>query len=233
MTIREVVAAMLRRWYIPLVLVVCAALATVLLARDGGVYTTRTVVTFMGPDSTSLSPNGTNDSSVIAFAGSVVQAINNGRPPARYSMDEAPYFGAGVREGVLVELANSGNQWVSSFSKSDVEIEVVGRSFDWVESRQKELVATVLSIASAQQAALALSPNSRIVATVVPLTMQIEHVTASRSGQLAAGAAMLAAAMIVGAWGSVAADRRLSRRRAAAVLASLRLSGDTQTGATT
>lgn len=233
MTFREILSAILRRWYIPFALVACAAIATVLLARDGGIYTTTTVVSFMRPDTTSLSPNGSNDRSVIAFAGAVVQTINNGRPPARYSTEEAPYYGAGVREGILVELANSGNQWVSSFTRSDVEITVVGRSVGWVESRQRELVDKVLSVANAQQVPVTKSSKDRITATVVPLTRQIDHVTASRTSQLAAGAAMLTAAVIVGAWGSVTADRLLSKRTAAATDARApRVSGQLQAGAT-
>ena len=90
MTIRDIFSAMLRHWYIPLGLLACAALVTVMLVRDGGIYTTSTVVSLMRPDSTSLSPsNGTNDTSVIAFAGSVVLETNNGHPPAGYSMQDA------------------------------------------------------------------------------------------------------------------------------------------------
>ena len=105
-------------------------------------------------------------------------------------------------------------------------------SVDWVEARQNELVDKVLSIASSQQVALARSSQDRITATVVPLTRQIEHITASRTSQLAAGAAMLAAAVTVGAWGSVTADRLLTKRRAAATAKSPRVSGPVQAGAT-
>lgn len=217
MTIRDIFSAMLRHWYIPLGLLACAALVTVMLVRDGGIYTTSTVVSLMRPDSTSLSPsNGTNDTSVIAFAGSVVLETNNGHPPAGYSMQDAPYYGAGIREGVLVELANSGNQWASTFDKAEVQIQIVGRTRDWVESRQKEAVGKVLRIVESRQSAVAVAPQNRIVASVVPLTAQIEYISASRSSQLAAGTAMLAVAIILGAWGSVIVDRLPSRRRSTA-----------------
>lgn len=217
MTIRDIFSAMLRHWYIPLGLLACAALVTVMLVRDGGIYTTSTVVSLMRPDSTSLSPsNGTNDTSVIAFAGSVVLETNNGHPPAGYSMQDAPYYGAGIREGVLVELANSGNQWASTFDKAEVQIQIVGRTRDWVESRQKEAVGKVLRIVESRQSAVAVAPQNRIVASVVPLTSQIEYISASRSSQLAAGTAMLAVAIILGAWGSVIVDRLPSRRRSTA-----------------
>ena len=217
MTIRDIFSAMLRHWYIPLGLLACAALVTVMLVRDGGIYTTSTVVSLMRPDSTSLSPsNGTNDTSVIAFAGSVVLETNNGHPPAGYSMQDAPYYGAGIREGVLVELANSGNQWASTFDKAEVQIQIVGRTRGWVESRQKEAVGKVLRIVESRQSAVAVAPQNRIVASVVPLTSQIEYISASRSSQLAAGTAMLAVAIILGAWGSVIVDRLPSRRRSTA-----------------
>lgn len=206
MTVRDILSAMIRRWYVPVVALAAAALATVLLARDGGIYTTTTVVSFMRAASTTLSPdNGTTDSSVIAFAGTVVEETNNGRPPARYSMEDAPYYGAGVREGVLVELANSGSQWVSTFEKADVEIRILGRTSDSVRARQREVVDTVLSIAERRQAAVV--PRDRIDASVVPLTAEITLIQASRSGQIAAAGAMLAVALITGAWGAVTLDR--------------------------
>ena len=216
MTFREILYAMLRRWYIPIVALACAALATAALASDGGTYSTKTVVTFVRPATTGLSPsNGNTDPSVIAFAGAVVQEINNGRPPARYSTSDAPYYGAGVREGVLVELANSGSQWVSTFSRSDVELRIVGRSAEWVQSQQQDLVERVLAIADTKQAVLAIPSEDRISAIVDPLTMRIEYVSPSRRGQAAAAAAMLTVALIVSAWGSVMLDRRLSRHRPA------------------
>lgn len=214
MTVREILSAMRRRWYISLSLIACAGLVTVVLAQDGGAYSTRTVVSFMRPATTSLSPtNGSTDLSVIAFAGAVVEEINQGRSPARYSMDESPYYGAGIREGTLVTLVSSGNQWVSTFGKSDIEIQVVGRSLGWVEAKQKELVGVVLRAANARQDAVAMSSQERITAWVAPLTTEIEHVGASRSSQLAAGAAMLASALIVGAWASITADRLSFPRR--------------------
>ena len=115
MTIRRILSAMMRRWYIPLGVLACAALLMVMLARDGGIYTTKTVVAFTLPATTSLSRvNGMSDANIIAFAAAVVRETNNGRAPARYSMDDSPYYGAGIREGELVDLAKSGNQWVSS-----------------------------------------------------------------------------------------------------------------------
>ncbi|MBX0299440.1 hypothetical protein K2F54_05560 [Cryobacterium sp. 1639] len=215
MTVPDILTAMVRRWYVPLGVFGCAALVTLLLLRDGGIYTTSPVVTFMRPTATSLSPhNGTDDSSVVAFAGAVVTAVNKGRAPAPYSMASAPYYGAGIREGIRVDLADAGNQWSSTFSRSDVEIRIVGRSLSWVEAKQDEMVDLVTGFAAAEQAVLEVPGESRITASVAPLTTQIEHIVPSRGNQLAAAAAMLAVALILSGWGSITVDRRLSRRGA-------------------
>lgn len=216
MTVGEILAASIRRWYILIGVLACAALVTVLLARDGGGYATSTVVTFSRSATTTLSPyNGSDDSSVVAFAGAVVNAINNGSPPPPYSMSDAPYYGAGVREGIRVDLVDTGNQWQSSFSMADVEIQIVGRSLDWVSSRQDEMVALVLSFADAEQAGLSIPADDRIAANVSPLTSQIEPVSPTRSSQAAAAGAMLVVALILGAWGAVTLDRQLVKRRTA------------------
>lgn len=223
MTIREVLAALRRRWYVPLAMVVCAGALFFLFARDGGIYATRTIVSFTMPSTTSLAPNnGANDYTVIAFAGSVASEVNNGRPPAGYSFNEAPYWGAGIRQGVLVSLPSAGNQWYENYNRADIEVQVVGRSLEWVEQKQDEVLASILSTSEAQQSAIA--PEARIEATVVPLTTTIAHVVPSRSSQIFALGALLLAAGVVGTWASVALDRRVRRRsrRPAAARASRR-----------
>jgi hypothetical protein len=205
---------MLRRWYVTLGLLLCAGFLWTMLAQDGGTYSTRTVISFMLPARTTLSPaNGTTDSSIIAFASTVVREANDGQLPPRYSLDDAPYYGAGIREGTRVELANEGNQWASTFNKAEVQVLVVGRTLDWVESRQRQLVGEILSIADSRQAAIGIPPRERIVASVVPLTSGVEYIFASRTAMLTAGAALFGAAIILGSWGSVMMDRRGSLRR--------------------
>lgn len=201
MTVREILIAIGRRWYLVLALFAMALLLGVLLLRDGGVYSTRTIVSFMFPTSTSLSAsNGTTDESLIAFAGAVAQEINNGRPAASYSEDSAPFYGAGVRQGTLVSLPYSGNQWATDFSVAEVEIQIVGRSQEWVEATQAELVDKVLRVAEERQDDLAVPADQRIEMTVVPLTLEIEHIVPGRASVLAALAALLAAALLVSGW---------------------------------
>jgi hypothetical protein len=225
MTVRALLATMLRRWYVPVAVIVLAAILMMVLLRDGGTYTSRTVVSFTYPSKSSLSyGSGSNDVSVIAFAGAVASEINRGRPIARYSDDSAPYYGAGMREGVLVGLTATGNQWATSFPRADIEIQIVGRTREWVLTRQQELVAEVLAAAEEQQSGLAAASTERIAAVVVPLTLNIEHVAAGRTELIAAAGALLAAALLVGAWLAVVLDhavrvRPLRRRGHSAAIA--------------
>ena len=201
MTVREILIAMTRRWYVVVALIAVALFAGALLLRDGGVYSTRTIVSLTFPTSTSLSAsNGATDESLIAFAGAVAQEINNGRPAATYSEDSAPFYGAGVREGVLVSLPYSGNQWATDFSIAEVEIQIVGRTREWVEATQSDLIAKVLSVAQARQDELAVPADQRIEMTVVPLTLAIEHIVPGRVGIVAAMAALFAASLLVATW---------------------------------
>ncbi|MET4637660.1 hypothetical protein [Mycetocola sp. 2940] len=214
MTLRSIVGAMVRRWYVPLTILACVAIAAVLMARDGGIYTTRTVITFLRSAGTSLSPdNGADDASIIAFAAAVVLEANDGRPPEGYSLADAPYYGAGIREGTEVSLTNSGNQWYSSVSKAEIEIDIAGRSFAEVKSEQEETIDRILSASDSLQEIVGASPADRISASIVPLTTQIDYITPSRRTQFTAFAAMLAAAVLTAAWASVTVDGVLSKRR--------------------
>jgi len=209
-TVRNVLSAMLRRWYIPLGVLLIAAVLLAAFVRDGGTYTTRTVVSFTyGTKPVFSYGSGANDANVIAFAGAIASEINDGKPVERYSDDSAPYFGAGVREGVLVGLTAAGNQWATSYPRADIEMQIVGRTREWVEARQSELVDKVLATAEARQSD---SATDRVNATVIPLTLDIHHVTAGRTGLAAAVIAMLLSAVVVGAWGAVFIDGILQRR---------------------
>jgi len=214
-----VLTAMRHRWYFVLVILLVAVALLVLFARDGGSYSTKTVVSFFTPRTTSLSPdNGSGDTSVVAFARSVAAQVNGGRHPVSYSMDDAPYYGAGVRQGVLVVVPNDGNQWYQSYTRAEIDIQIVGRTEKWVKQEQAANVEAILAFSDAQQHTIVSNPNNYLTASVVPLTLVIVKVSPSRSELLAAAAAMILAGLIVSAGGAVVLDRRPSSRRSVPVM---------------
>ncbi|GAA5083465.1 hypothetical protein GCM10025760_00120 [Microbacterium yannicii] len=218
MTVREVLRAITRRWYVLAIALLCALLLGILFTRGSGTFTTKTLVSFTLPARSTLqAESGNSDTSVIAFASAVAAEINNGKPTPTYSSADAPYYGAGVREGVLVGLRNEGGQWIASFPSATIEIQIVGRTYEWVENKQKDLLEDVENTAIAQQSAALTTPEQRITMTVEPLTTKIDEILVSRTSQIAAWIALVLAALIAGTsacvgWDGIMAARRHGRQ---------------------
>jgi hypothetical protein len=208
MSFHNLLTTMLHRWYALAAALLCAAVLTIFLAHDAGVFTTRTSIIFLYPNASRLDHyNGAGDRSIISFAATIAQEVNQGEPPITYAAGSAPYYGAGVRQGVLVGLPNSGSQWLAMYQKAQIDIQIVGPTSAWVEGRQTDLVNDVLGLADKQQAHLGIPAARRIVATVDPLTLGIDRVTPNHTAQLLAGCAMLGAGVLVGGWSAVMLDR--------------------------
>ncbi|WP_417563750.1 hypothetical protein [Microbacterium sp.] len=208
------IGAIGRRWYAFLIVLILVAAVGVVFYRGGGSFYTRTTITFTLPTRSALLPSsGTDDSSVIAFASAVATEINRGKPVPTYSSASAPYYGAGVRQGVLVSLRNAGNQWTASYPTATIDIEIVGRTHEWVVGMQQAILNEILEVARAQQSASVTAPSDRITAHVEPLTTQIFDISSSRSTQLLAAGALAVAGLIAGGWAAIALDRLVLRRR--------------------
>jgi len=213
LTIRGVLAAMGRRWYVVVVALAAAATALGLWSTGGGTYTTTTIVSFAAPDTTTFSlNNGSGDLGLIAFARSVAAQVNVGRHPVTYSEDSAPYYGAGVRQGVLIDVPSNGNQFYESYKRAEVDIHVVGKTRKWVAQQQAKSVNEVMAVATSQQEELIPATAPRLTATVVPLTEEISEVAPTRSDRMQASAALVFGALIVGAGGSALVDTLLATR---------------------
>ncbi|KQM81440.1 hypothetical protein [Agromyces sp. Leaf222] len=214
MTTRLLFRAIFRRWYVMLLAVVVAAGAYVLLERDGGTYSTKPVVAFLLPGGESLAAgNGLENEAVISFAATVAESINNGRPAERYSRDSAPLYGAGIRQDVRISVPSDGTQWRANFPRAEIAISIVGSDRAWVEATQRQYLEKIVAISEAQQIAIGAVETERIHTEVMPLTTAIEYVSAGRTAELAAMGALLAAALILGAWVSVLLERRSASAR--------------------
>jgi hypothetical protein len=207
MTVGELLGAMRRRWYVMLAVAAVAAIAVVYLAQDGGIYSTRTVVTLRYAQAAVVAPdNGMGVDGVITFAGTIAAQINGGRPVPRYASSDAPYYGAGIRQGEVVGLRDEGNQWAPQYTSAMIEIQVVGRTEDWVEERQSSLLSEIDAIVAARQLEV-VDKRERIVAEVEPLSTGIEHIVSGRSAFAAAVGAMGVVVLIVGGLLATMVDR--------------------------
>lgn len=214
MTLQEFLTAACRRWYVFAVALLAATGAFFGLSASGGVYSSQPILSFNFPGAASVAvDNGVNDEGVIAFAATVAQAVNNGRPIERYAAEDAPLYGAGAREEIRVGVPNVGGQWGTSFTRAEIAISVVGRSEDWVRRQQNILIGRVREVADQEQAGRGVPPGERITPQLLPLSTRIEFVGSSGVQKALSLSALLSAAVIVGGSASVLLDRWSRGRR--------------------
>ncbi|GAA1953994.1 hypothetical protein [Microbacterium deminutum] len=220
MTIRDIWQAIVRRWYAVVAVFAIVAGLTFYFGQNDGLYTTRTVVSFSVPGpSDPLEQGGSRKQGVITFAAALAREINDGREPTRYASADAPLYGAGIRQGVLVGLPDTGGQWGVFYSRADIEIQIVGPTYEWVEHKQQTILAKVRASAEAQQRAVNVPDASFFSSAVEPITLKIDHVAPSRTAKAAAMAAMAVVAILIGGWAALTWDRIMRRRMEQATLA--------------
>ncbi|MFD4958810.1 hypothetical protein [Microbacterium sp. NPDC058389] len=218
MTVRQILGVVARRWYTTVVALALAAILTAMFLHDGGTYSTRAVVEFRWPGAarTELDNGFTNDS-VISFADMVALRVNQGRAPERYSQDEAPLYGVGVRDAEVVGMSFSGNQWVTDHPVAAVTVQVIGRSQREVEVRQSALIDEVLRTADELQQEAGAPEADFVVPSIDPLSTTVQYIAPTRASTLAAFAAMTIAGLIAGVGAALVWDRAARHRRGAGV----------------
>jgi hypothetical protein len=214
MFVVEIALALRRWWWVALVVVLTVAGLTAYFARDSGLYFTRTVVTFSGEDEQwAFQEGGSRDAGIITFTAAVAQEINGGVEPVHFASADAPYFGSGVRQGVLVSVPDTGGQWVTSYQRAAIEIQIVSPDYGWVKEQQSALVSQVQAIATAQEGYLNPHGERWVSLAVDPLALQIEHIAPSRTSWALAIAAMSTVAILVSGVIAVSLERRRRIRR--------------------
>lgn len=213
-TFAEVADAMRRRWFVTVLALAVAAVYALHLSGNGGVYSTRTTVVFSdeSPSSFNHLVNLPDETGIIAFAGTVANDVNGGRPVERYARSDAPYYGTGLRKGISVALRDDGGQWATSFPRAELIIQVVGPTREYVASRQREMISRVAQRTRSLQLETRPGGTTVIQTDVVPVTKVIDRIYPSRRDQLLAFAALMASATLVGGWGSIRLDARPSSR---------------------
>jgi len=210
--IGEVAASMRRRWYVVVVIVGLSAALAWTMTEAGGTYYSKTIVWFTADSAPTLLPdNGAENSDVIAFAGAVASELNRGRPPANYASSEAPYYGAGVRQGVLIALRDMGGQWSSWYNAAVIELHIVGRTEAWVADQQEALIANIDEYVRERVGGD--DSSQAITVAVEPLTREISHVAASRLQRVMAYAALGLAGVLTSGVAVTLVERVLRRRQ--------------------
>lgn len=211
MTVQAVLAAVLRRWYVAVAVLVLVGAVGAMFARDDGLYSTRTVVVFEIPEPGVWDTGGSRESGVIALAWAVARQASGTSGAVEYAAVDAPFYGAGIRQGVRVAVPDTGGQWEASYTRAAINIDVVSPDRAWVVEQRREKLAAVQEASVALQASF--PSTMRVDMTVDRLSTAIDRVQPSRLSQLFAFTALAAVALLVGGWASVIWDQRAAARR--------------------
>ena len=214
MTLPGALRIILRRWYMMLAALLATAALFVMQYRSDGVWTAQPTVAFVAPwaEQVTASPNGNSDAAT-AFAFGIVQQYNAGLDPEPLSQSTAPLYGVGVRKGVLVSMANTGDQWAAVINQPLVDIQVVGPSAAWVHTTEESAITQLSRLAAAAQAGSDVSNAQAISVQLQPLTDTVQRVAPGKRTVMVAAGAFGVAGLIVGAALCSWCDRLVALRR--------------------
>lgn len=218
MPILELVRIALRRWYVIGIGAVCAVALAVLLGRAPGVYWAQSDVLFLAnPAVTGGNPLENQTDSVINFASVVQESIGHGTAQVKLSSPSATLHGAGVRQGYVARLADSGGQWESSFNRAVIKVEVVDSSPQKVRAVLGKVLTNISQETAALQTGSGISQRSLITVETGAKDVSVGYMGSTGGSRLRG----LAAVGLVGFGVTCAAaallDRALDRRRRAEV----------------
>jgi hypothetical protein len=214
MTTLLLVRMLVRRWYIVVAILLLSSLGYLSLSGSGSIYTAQTDVVFIAPGT---DPVGGFDEryrdSLVHFAAAIEREYHAGRSPNRLA-DEAPLFGAGIRQGEQVILPNTGSQWLVSFDSPRLAVDVVGPDAAWVRARLGAVLDRIETLARERQQKSGVADEFLIRTERAPQEPVVEQVGSSRGAYARALLALLAVSLGVAAAATVAVER-LAQRRAA------------------
>lgn len=191
MTSRELLAMLLRRWYI----VVAGMLLTIAVvwpvSHRPGVYWTQMSVLLL-PPTYEYFPNKLEDPhySLSALAGLVVDDFNGQNRPLMTASSDTTLYGMGLRSGLEVKQPNMGNQWQPLFPNAAIDVQVVDRDPEVVAARARETVGELDQLLAQRQDELGVIETMRVSLIASPDEASVYYISGSRTRAMAVGAAV-------------------------------------------
>ena len=177
MTARDLLGAVLRRWYVVLLGGALTLGALMMVGRQEPVWWTQYNIVIVGP-------TGDHRTNVLdnplyglqPLVGVIATDFNDGHPPLLTGDVAATMVGEGEREGVQVRTPNLGTQWRPLFSANYLDVQVAGPDPDQVLATAQETTLRVSALLEEHQDELHVPPTLRARAvpssgepTVVPI----------------------------------------------------------------
>jgi hypothetical protein len=175
-TIWDLGAAALRRWYLAVAGLMCIATACLLALSNQGVYFVRTEAVFLPPSDLNLPNNLMNTSpDAVTMAGAVARRINGADTELKLASPDATIVGRGVSDGFSVALPDSGGQWTPSFGRQLLDVQVVGPNHDEVQVKLDVLVQRIRAELYDLQASAGVMPSNMVTIQQVPISPTITY----------------------------------------------------------
>lgn len=208
MTARDLISALLRRWYVVTIGAALTLAAALVIVPARPVYFSEFEVAVLPPQDATWQNTLHGDTyGLVPAAGLLVVEFNKGEHPLDMGTKHTTLVGEGQFEGHRVRLQNEGNQWVRLFPDPVINVQVVDPDPEQVEARSREIVAALEEILRQRQETLNPPTTHRMSLVASPTDPIVFEITGSRPR--AAGGLLLLGGLL-----TLTAVAWLERRRA-------------------
>ena len=209
MTIGDVLHVLGRRWWSLVLAVALGAMWVVQVRAAPDVYWATTKVVLQVPATHEGQRLAPTSSSLLALAGVLETAVNDGHAIPRSAAADVTLIDQGIYDHAQVRVPNYGGQWANNFTEPILIVEAAGYSEDVVRERIDTLITRVEAQLSVFQDASAVPSDKRVTLFLFP-SPPIQRYEGRRSVAIALIGVLTLAG---GGCLAVGLDSLLSRRR--------------------
>ncbi|MDN3482566.1 hypothetical protein QMA10_11605 [Arthrobacter sp. APC 3897] len=185
MTPAQLFAVLRRRWYVLAGGLCCTGLAFLGLGQSAPVYAAQSDFVFVEPGhpGEGRSLTGTEPQTLIDFTAIVERRVLAGAETAKLASPTASLFGTGIRQGTSISMLDTGGQWLSSFSRPVLSVQVAAPSPEEVKAEMDRVLQQVQAVSGTLQTDAGAQPASLITVERAPEDLIISSFGKTRTGE--------------------------------------------------
>ncbi|WP_404321495.1 hypothetical protein [Arthrobacter luteolus] len=214
MTSADLLATLRRRWYVLLAGLCCTGLAYWGLSQSAPVYAAQSDFVFAEPGlpGQGRSLTGTEPQTLIDFTAIVERKVLAGATSTKLASPTASLFGTGIRQGTSISMLDTGGQWLSSFSRPVLSVQVAAPSPEEVSAEMERVLLEVRAVSEALQADAGAAPSSMISVERAPEDLIITSFGKTKMGEAKALAVLSVTGLGLSCAAAAATDAMALRR---------------------
>lgn len=198
MTTHQLLLLFLRRWYVYVLAILVVGLAVFSLNNSPRIYSATAELEFQAPKRLPRQVAKENPvSTLIYFTGAVVKKYDAEFPNIPLSSPNATLFGNGIHEGVAVEAAAVGNQWVINFVRPVVQIQVASSNPDEVLPTIERVAAELKDMSRSMQMEAGTDPRYFVTSDIDFNLVTVYSFGQTRTGRYLGTATLIGVALLL------------------------------------